>query len=134
MSNVVVRHLERDRFRIEIRGHELDVDQPIEDGGDDKAPTPTELFAASLASCVGFYAERFLRRHDLPAEGLTAEYSFEMATDRPARVSSIDVRLGLPAGIPRDRLSALRSLVEHCTVHNSVMQPPAVTIRLPGDP
>lgn len=69
MSGLVVRHLEGDRFRVEIRGHAVEVDQPIEDGGDDKAPTPTELFAASLASCVGFYAERFLRRHDLPVEG-----------------------------------------------------------------
>jgi putative redox protein len=134
MSGLVVRHLEGDRFRVEIRGHVVEVDQPIEDGGDDKAPTPTELFAASLASCVGFYAERFLRRHDLPVEGLTAECSFEMATDRPARVVSMDVRLGLPDRVPAERLPALRAVVEHCTVHNSLVQPPAVTIRLPGDP
>jgi putative redox protein len=134
MSDLVVRHLEGDRFRIEIRGHALEVDQPIEDGGDDKAPTPTELFAASLASCVGFYAERFLRRHDLPVDGLTVECSFEMASDRPARVVSIDLRVGLPAGVPGDRISALRAVVEHCTVHNTLVQPPAVTIGLPGDP
>jgi uncharacterized OsmC-like protein len=127
---LVVRHLERDRLRIEIRGHHLDVDQPVEDGGDDKAPTPTELFAASLASCVGFYAERFLRRHDLPTEGLAVECSFRMASDRPARVVSIDVRVALPDGVPPERRPALRAVVEHCTVHNTLMQPPVVTIDL----
>jgi putative redox protein len=130
VPDLVVRHLERDRLRIEIRGHHLDVDQPVEDGGDDKAPTPTELFAASLASCVGFYAERFLRRHDLPTEGLAVECSFRMASDRPARVVSIDVRVALPDGVPPERGPALRAVVEHCTVHNTLVQPPVVTIDL----
>jgi putative redox protein len=128
MPSLVVRHLERDRLRIEVRGHHVDVDQPVEDGGDDKAPTPTELFAASLASCVGFYAERFLRRHDLPTEGLAVDCSFRMASDRPARVVSIDVRVALPDGVPEERVPAFRAVVEHCTVHNTLMQPPVVTI------
>jgi putative redox protein len=130
VPNLVVRYLERDRLRIEIRGHHLDVDQPVEDGGDDKAPTPTELLAASLASCVGFYAERYLRRHDLPTDGLGVDCSFRMASDRPARVVAIDVRVVLPDGVPEERLPALRSVVEHCTVHNTLTQPPAVTIEV----
>ncbi len=101
MSGLVVRHLEGDRFRIEIRGHALEVDQPIEDGGGRQGADADRVFAASRASCVGFYAERFLRRHDLPVEGLTVECSFEMATDRPARVVSMDVRLGVPDGVRR---------------------------------
>jgi putative redox protein len=39
-------------------------------GGGDVGPTPTELFVAGLASCVAFYARRYLRRHDIDAEGL----------------------------------------------------------------
>jgi len=60
-------------------------DQPHDAGGDDVGPTPTELFVTSLASCVGFYAERFLRRHRLPVEGLRVECEFEMG-ERPSRV------------------------------------------------
>jgi uncharacterized OsmC-like protein len=75
MSDVVVRHLERDRFRIFVRGYELDVDQPIQDGGDDKAPTPTELPVSSLASCVAFDAGRFLRRYNLAADDLIVEWT-----------------------------------------------------------
>jgi putative redox protein len=130
MSGIVVRHVERDRFRIEIRGHNLDVDQPIEDGGDDKAPTPTELFVASLASCVAFYARRYLWRHELPTEGLAVECSPTMAVDRPARVVSMDVRVTLPRGVPSHRMPGLRAVVEHCTVHNSLRHPPEVTIEL----
>ena len=37
--------------RVTVRGHELTVDEPAEDGGKDTGPTPTELLLASLASC-----------------------------------------------------------------------------------
>jgi uncharacterized OsmC-like protein len=119
-----------DRFDLEIRGHRLIVDQPRADGGDDRGPTPTELFVAGLAACAGFYAERFLRRHDLPAAALRVEASAEMSTDRPARVASITIRLDGLDGVPARRLDALRAVVEHCTVHNSIRQAPEVRLEL----
>ena len=54
-----------------------------------RGPTPTELFVASLASCVAFYAGRYLTRHGLSREGLGVSVAYEMATDRPARVANI---------------------------------------------
>ena len=51
-SPMRVEHRGEDRFDINVRGHVLRVDQPRTDGGQDTAPTPTELFVASLASCV----------------------------------------------------------------------------------
>ena len=56
MPTVTVTHDVGDRFDIAIRGHVVHVDQPESDGGSDTGPTPTELFVASLASCVAFYA------------------------------------------------------------------------------
>ena len=69
-----------DSFVIDVRAHFLTVDQPYADGGQDLGPTPTELFVASLAGCVGFYAERFLRRHGIAPDGLRVECDFEMAS------------------------------------------------------
>jgi hypothetical protein len=53
-GQVSVGHVGGDVYEIHVRGHHLTVDQPVETGGTDKAPTPTELFAASLAACVAF--------------------------------------------------------------------------------
>jgi LmbE family N-acetylglucosaminyl deacetylase/uncharacterized OsmC-like protein len=127
-----VEHQGADRFDISIRGHVISVDQPVQDGGDDTAPTPTELFIASLASCVAFYARRYLARHGLPTQGLAVEATFEMGT-RPARVSGIDVRLILPVGVPDERRDALLAVASHCTVHNTLLTTPRVTIAL-ADP
>jgi putative redox protein len=65
-----VRYLDGDRFAIDVRGHVLLVDQPVDAGGTDEAATPTELFIGGLASCVAFYARRYLARHAIPTTGL----------------------------------------------------------------
>ena len=128
MAQIIVRHIEGDRFTLGIRGHEVVVDQPVGDGGSDAGPTPTELFVGGLASCVAFYAGRFLARHDLERDGLFVDCDWEMAQDRPNRVGRIDIRLGLPASFPEKDRDRLMAVVEHCTVHNSMVQIPEVHI------
>lgn len=122
-----------DRFLVQVRGHTVAVDQPVSEGGTDTAPTPTEMFVASLTACVAHYANRYLGRHQLRAEGLQVETRYETAT-RPARVGLLDVRVTPPPGLPpthRDRLLAVAS---HCTVHNTLSQAPEVSIRLTDEP
>lgn len=127
---ITVTQTRRDRFAIRIRGHELVTDQPIEGGGDDAGPTPTELFVAGLAACVGFYAERFLRRHEQSDAALSVSCDFTMSTDRPSRVASIDLRIDVPGVLREDLRDALLRAADHCTVHNSLRTPPAVHIEV----
>jgi uncharacterized OsmC-like protein len=135
MERISVRHEGGDRYRISVRGHVVLVDQPVDDGGEDLGPTPTELFVAGLASCVGYYAGRYLRRHHLPTDGLAVECDFAFAKDRPARVAEIALRLMVPEGFPEERRPGLLAVVEHCTVHNSIRQAPQIRLSLePGAP
>jgi uncharacterized OsmC-like protein len=124
-----VDHEGADRFAIQVRGHLVVVDQPVEMGGDDVGPTPTELFVASLASCVAFYARRYLSRHDLDTTGLAVEASYTMAM-KPSRVGEVTLRLVVPAGVPQEREAALLAMAGHCTVHNTLTVTPEVTITL----
>jgi putative redox protein len=124
-----VEHRGGDKFDINVRGHVVRVDQPVKDRGEDTAPTPTELFIASLASCVAFYARRYLARHDLPTDGLAVEATFDMGA-KPARVAGIDLRLIVPEGVPPERLDALLAVASHCTVHNTLTSEPEVSITL----
>lgn len=129
MSTITARHLDGDRFAVTARDHVFTVDQPTADGGDDTAPTPTELFVAGLVSCVAFYARRYLARHDLPTGGLRVTGDYELAL-RPARVAAIHIDITLPDGVPDDRHDALLAVASHCTVHNSLTSPPEVLVRL----
>jgi putative redox protein len=130
MPNLSVAHQAGDRFELQVRGHLLVCDQPVADGGTDQGPTPTELFVASLAACVGFYARRFLARHHLDTAGLRVEADFTMSPDRPARVATITLRLLLPQPLEPNRHRALLAVVDRCTVHNSLRTPPQVRVTL----
>lgn len=130
-ATLLVEHRGGDRFDIAVRGHVLHVDQPADAGGEDCAPTPTELFVAGLASCVAFYARRYLHRHGLPTEGLAVAARYEIGP-RPARVTAIDVQVTAPDGLPDDRRDALLAVASHCTVHNSLTLPPEVTVAFTG--
>lgn len=126
-GTVEVGHRTGDLFEISVRDHLLLVDQPVADGGSDEAPTPTELFVASLAGCVAFYARRYLARHGIDPAGFSVSADFTME-QRPARVGAVRLSVAVPAGIPDDRRDAFLAVVGHCTVHNSLQQPPAVHI------
>lgn len=129
MSAVTVTHDQGDRFDIAIRGHVVRVDQPVSDGGTDSGPTPTELFVASLASCVAFYVRRYLKRHDLPERGLTVT-ALAQSGANPSRVAGITITLALPDGFPTGKRQALLAVASHCTVHNTLMHTPEVLVQI----
>jgi putative redox protein len=123
-----VDHKSGDIFEISVRDHRLHVDQPVEDGGTDVGPTPVELFVTSLATCVAVYTRRYLARHDLP-EGVSVEAEFSMA-EHPARIREVDLAIHLPDGVPAERRAPLLAMASHCTVHNTLEQPPEINIAL----
>jgi putative redox protein len=129
-ERVDVTPLAGEAYEAAVRGHRIVVDQPAEAGGHDGAPTPVELFVTSLATCVAYYAGRYLTRHGYSRDGLSVSADFTMAGDRPARVSDIRLTVRVPAGLPTGRRPALLAVARHCTVHNTLVSAPSVTIDL----
>ncbi|ROO59697.1 putative OsmC-like protein [Micromonospora sp. Llam0] len=127
---LTVRHVDGERYAVQVRGHQLVVDQPVSGGGSDSAPTPVELFVAALASCVAYYAGRYLVRHGLSRDGLAVGARYVMAADRPARVAAVRIELSVPDELPPGRRAALRAVAAHCTVHNTLLDAPEVEIEL----
>jgi putative redox protein len=129
-SQVEVSYLGGESYAVATRGHTLVTDQPATTGGADTAMTPTELLIASLGSCVAFYVGRYLARHGLNRAGLHITANFTTATDRPARVAGVRLAIQVPGDIPPSRQAALLAVASHCTVHNTLRQPPDIAIEL----
>jgi len=129
-GRVVANYVGGETYAVTTRGHAVLTDQPATAGGDDAAMTPVELFVAALCSCAAFYAGGFLDRHDLDRDALQVTAEFAMATDRPARVRGVTLKLRVPGGIPPAAHAALRAVVSHCTVHNTLRQAPDIAIEL----
>jgi putative redox protein len=88
-------------------------------------PTPVELFVVGSAAYVGFYAECYLRRHDLDPTGLVVECEYDFSRDGASRLSDIRISVTAPH-LPEGRLEPFDGVIEHCTVHNSLVRPPTV--------
>jgi putative redox protein len=129
-NHVEVSYLGGESYAIAARGHALLTDQPHAGGGTDTAMTPTELFVGALASCVAFYAGRYLARHGLDRDGLQVSAAYVTATDRPARIAGVRLTIHVPAGVPASRREPLLAVAGHCTVHNTLRQAPDVSIEL----
>jgi putative redox protein len=129
-GRVVAGYVGGESYAATTRGHTVLTDQPATAGGDDAAMTPVELFVAALCACAAFYAGRYLDRHGIDRDGLQVTAEFAMATDRPARVRGVTLKIWVPGGIPPTSHAALVAVVSHCTVHNTLRQAPDVAIEL----
>jgi hypothetical protein len=57
-----------------------------------------------------------------------------MADDSPARVVSVSVTITPPEDLSASRQAGLLAFASHCTVHNTLGQPPTVNIQLSDRP
>jgi putative redox protein len=132
-NTVVVEHSTGTKYVATVRGHEVRVDQPLAGGGTDEAPTPVELFVVSLATCVAYFAGQYLERHGVSRTGLAVHTEYRKTDRRPARVASIQLRVIVPADLPVALVRPLHAVVSHCTVHNTLREPPTVDIKIDGE-
>ena len=126
---VTVEHLGAVQFEIKARGHVLVSDQPAEDGGHDEGMTPPELMLASLASCAGFYAAQYLRKHKLATEGTRVRITADKLK-APARLDNFRIAIDSPSPLTEQQLNGMEDAVHHCLIHNTLLQPPRIEIEI----
>ncbi len=129
MDLITLKHKHGKAFEITVRTHALVSDMNPEDGGEDAGPNPTELFAASMASCIGMIAADYCRHHGLPAEGITLNVVAQLA-DHPKRVRSIAIDLDLPEGFPENRKQAIINASKTCVIYNTLQHPPEIDLEI----
>ncbi|MGC1872638.1 MAG: OsmC family protein [Acidobacteriaceae bacterium] len=126
---VKVSHIGKTRFQIRARQHIIDCDQPVENGGDDAAMTPPEIFLASLGSCAAFYAAQFLSSRKLADHGLEVLVVAEKLRD-PARLGNFVVKVQSPVTLTADQTVAMERSVHRCLIHQTMLQPPQIAIEI----
>ncbi|NNN05925.1 MAG: osmotically inducible protein OsmC [Elusimicrobia bacterium] len=107
----------------EFGGFTVATDQPVDAGGDGSAPSPFELFLASLGTCAGLFALSFCRKRGLPTEGL--ELTQTAVWDEAAhRVSKVVLRIRLPKDFPEKYRDSVAAAAALCTVKKHMQAPP----------
>jgi putative redox protein len=102
--------------RVTVRGHELTVDEPAEDGGKDTGPTPTELLLASLASCYTLALCWAAKHRNLPLGDVRVTANGTYDGLKFGRIR-LEVRGDLPPG---EEAALLRDASRVCYVSNTL--------------
>jgi putative redox protein len=106
------------RHTVQVRDHQLVVDELPDSGGDDAGPDPLELLAVSLASCTAITVEMYAARKgwDVGHVEVDAEYS-------PAErgcPTKFQLVMRLPDDLPEDQVEKLRVIAAKCPVHRAL--------------
>ena len=104
---------------VEVRGHKYVIDVPEEMGGEDRGPTPLDVFGASLGSCIVFYLARWCREANINCEGTHVEVTYEHDKENHC-ISQITAQIHLPSDFPASRRKAGLRVAQQCTVHNTL--------------
>jgi putative redox protein len=106
-------------FETVMGKHRLLIDVPASMGGRDRAPTPPELFVASLGACVGAFVASYCERTGLDTKDLAVDVDFEKDEDS-GRLVDVAVTIELPHAVCGNREAAIRRVAEHCPVHETI--------------
>ncbi len=104
-------------------GHTIRTDQPTDNGGGNTAPTPFDLFLASIGTCAGIYVKSFCDNRQIPTGGIKiiqkTEYNKE--TGLPVNIT-LDIKV--PADFPEKYKASLIHVAELCKVKKTIANPP----------
>lgn len=110
-----------------INGFTVTTDQPVEGGGEGSAPTPFDLFLASLATCAGIYVKGFCDQRGISSEGIRLFQDMEYDQETQM-IKKVNMEIQVPANFPEKYKDALVSVAGKCKVKKHMQQPPEFNV------
>ncbi|MCX6558950.1 MAG: OsmC family protein [Candidatus Aminicenantes bacterium] len=111
------------RVEARLRGFSILTDQPVHAGGENAAPSPFDLFLASLATCAGYYVLAFCQERKIPTEGITLVQRMERGP-KSKLIEMVRIEIHLPAGFPAKYKEAVIKAADKCAVKAHLAFPP----------
>jgi putative redox protein len=103
------------RHTVQVREHQLTVDEPLDSGGEDAGPDPQELLAVSLASCSAITMEMYAQRKGWDIGHVEVDVQYSPAERGCPTKFELVLRLG--EDLPEDQVQRLLTIAAKCPVH-----------------
>mgnify|MGYP003584282460 CR=1 FL=1 len=117
MSDVNVTSTSTDKnyiSKIKAGKHEFTVDEPIDKGGLDTAPKPSELLGASLASCTSITLQMYMNHKEFSYKKVEVDVNFDVITTEPIKFSR---RVIIEGDFDEKQQTRLLKVANSCPVH-----------------
>jgi putative redox protein len=120
MPNLRASAEQREKLRhdVRVRSHTITADEPVDKGGEDSGPSPQELLAASLASCVAITMEMYANRKHWDVTGLRVDVGYTPA--ERGHPTQFDVVMKMPAHLSEEQVERLSVIAAKCPVHRTL--------------
>ena len=129
MPDIMVSHKGDMLFEARTGDHIMEIDVPASVGGKNRAATPLDVFAMSLASCIGAMAVIFCKNSNMETAGITVKMTCDKLSN-PARLTNFRATLDVPGGVPETRREPLLRTARLCPVHATMKHAEGVEIKL----
>jgi putative redox protein len=106
------------RHSVQVRDHQLTVDEPLDAGGQDTGPDPQELLAVSLASCTAITMEMYAARKGWEIGHV--EVNVEYSPAERGCPTKFELVVRLPDDLPEEQVERLRVIAAKCPVHRAL--------------
>lgn len=115
------------RVDARLPGHLVHTDQPREGGGEDSAPSPFQLFLASIGTCAGIFVQGFCHKRGLPFEQIRIVERPRFGED--GTLTAVDLDIEVPPDFPDKYRDALVRVADQCSVKKAIQGRPEFTVR-----
>ena len=104
----------------DLSGTKLRTDPPLDNGGDGKSFSPTDLVATGLASCMMTVMTLAARKESIDLKGMHTFVEKHMSADLPRRINRLDVVLHMPKSLSPEQRARLEHIGNTCPVIQSI--------------
>ena len=115
------------RVEANFNGLVVRTDQPVGEGGAGSAPSPFELFLASIGTCTGYYVMSFCQKNNIPTENMRLTASIQRNPGTHL-VENIRIEIHVPKEFPEKYKNAVVKAADACAVKRHLERPPEIDI------
>lgn len=100
----------------ELSGNSILTDPPLDNGGEGRSFSPTDLLATAAGSCVMTIMAIFAKKNQIDLSGMRCEVEKHMSHSPPRRVSKLDIKVYMPRSLTTDIRGKLEVVGNSCPV------------------
>jgi ribosomal protein S12 methylthiotransferase accessory factor len=115
------------RVDARVGEHVVRTDQPTANGGEDSAPSPFQLFLASVGTCAGIFVQGFCAKRGIPYDRI--RIIERPSYDEGGTLRAVDLTVELPPDFPEKYREAVLRAIDGCSVKKAVQAQPEFRVR-----